>query len=437
MNQTKVSIILPVHNSKTYLKQCIESAMNQTFKEIEIICVCGSGNDGSDALVEEYQKKDSRIIKIVDVNGSYGHKLNIGTKASRGEYIAILETDDYLEKTMVEELYITAMKEKVDFVDADYYEFFEIDNCEYKIIHNKYMDSDVYNRKLYAKDARMSVILSDITANWTGLYKKDFLIKKNLFYNESPGASYQDLGFRYLLACLVDTTYHVNKSLYHYRTDNENSSVKDMKKIFVVQKEYEYIFNQMKKKNILQKYLWDYYYIWKYRDYFWNVQRLQGDGRAAFLQLYRKELLNDIQNGNINQEIIEPRYENCIKKPIDESVDFNSVLNEISVTTAGKMEKLVEIVKKCKDKRIVICGCGVRGKNVNVLLEKENVLCMCDENPDLLGTFIGNRKVISYDDAVNRFPDSMFVVANRFYSKEVVKKLEILGIKREKMVLYD
>ena len=101
------------------------------------------------------------------------------------------------------------------------------------------------------------------------------------------------------------------------------------------------------------------------------------------------------------------------------------------------MEKLVEIVKKCKDKQIVICGCGVRGKNVNVLLEKENVLCMCDENPDLLGTFIGNRKVISYDDAVNRFPDSMFVVANRFYSKEVVKKLEILGIKREKMVLYD
>ena len=104
MDEVKVSIILPVHNSILYLEQCINSVIDQTLKEIEIICVCGSGNDGSDILIENYKKKDGRIIKIDDKNGSYGHKLNIGTKAARGEYIAILETDDYLECDMLEEL---------------------------------------------------------------------------------------------------------------------------------------------------------------------------------------------------------------------------------------------------------------------------------------------------------------------------------------------
>lgn len=437
MDEVKVSIILPVHNSILYLEQCINSVIDQTLKEIEIICVCGSGNDGSDILIENYKKKDGRIIKIDDKNGSYGHKLNIGTKVARGEYIAILETDDYLECDMLEELYKIAVREDVDFVDADYYEFFEIDNSEYKIIHKKYMDNNVYNRKLSGKEAKMSVILSDITANWTGLYKREFLIKKNLFYNESPGASYQDLGFRYLLACLVDTAYHIDKSLYNYRTDNVNSSVKDMKKVFVVQQEYQYIFNQMKERQILQQYLWDYYYIWKYRDYFWNVQRLEGDVRRAFLQVYKTELLFDTKSGHINEKTIEERYKNCIKKPLEKSEEFERALKDTSVTTAKKMEKLVEIVKKCRGKKIVICGCGVRGKNVNVLLAKENVLCMCDQNKELFGKIIGCRRVVSYEEATNKFPDAMFVIANRFHSEEVIKRLELLGIKKEKMVLYD
>lgn len=87
--------------------------------------------------------------------------------------------------------------------------------------------------------------------------------------------------------------------------------------------------------------------------------------------------------------------------------------------------------------KIVICGCGVRGKNVNVLLAKENVLCMCDQNKELFGKIIGSRRVVSYEEATNKFPDAMFVIANRFHSEEVIKRLELLGIKKEKMVLYD
>lgn len=437
MNGCKVSVILPVHNSLPYLQQCLESAINQTLHDIEIICVCGSGNDGSDLMVESYQKKDSRIIKIDDENGSYGHKLNIGTLASNGEYIAILETDDFLQEDMFEILYNTAVSEHVDYVDADYYEFFEMNNCEYNIIHKKYMDESVYNRKLVDKEAKMSAILSDITANWTALYKKEFLVKNALFYNESPGASYQDLGFRYLLACLAESTFHVEKPLYNYRTDNVNSSVKDMNKIFAVQGEYLFVYEQMKKRDIQERYLWDYYYVWKYRDYFWNAQRLAEEGRKAFIEVYVSELAQDTKDGKIRDEIVSDRYINCLKKPLDETEDFIELLNQAIVTTAQRIDVLMRIIDSCSGKNIVICGCGIRGKTVNNLLINEHVLCMCDANQELWGQNIEGRIVMSYIEASHRFPDAIYIVANKLHGNEIACELNQLGIKKENMILYD
>lgn len=436
MSECKVSVILPIHNSKPYLKECIESAMNQTLSEIEIICVCGSGNDGSDLMVEEYQKNDNRIIKIDDTNGSYGHKLNVGILASHGEYISILETDDYIEPTMFEILYDIAAKENVDYVDADYKEFFIMDNCEYKIVHKKYYNYNEYNRKLIGKEAKLSGILSDITANWTALYKKDFLINNNLFYHESPGASYQDLGFRVLSNCLVESVYHVNIPLYNYRTDNENSSVKDNKKVFAVQGEYSFVYEQMRNRHIDEEYLWNYYYVWKYRDYFWNTQRLDEEGRNKFLEVYIKELLEDTNAGNIKKEIIEDRYVNCLIKPLEDQESFNKALEESFTATSKRIDILMRIAKQCKGQQVVICGCGIRGKAVNDLLSNEEVVCMCDSNKELHGTKIRGRIVMSYEEATKKFSEAIYVVANKGNYKEIIEKIESMGIIKERIVLY-
>ena len=101
----KVSIIIPVCNVEVYLRECIESALNQTLKEIEIICVNDGSTDGSLRILKEYAAKDKRVKIIDKENAGYGHTMNIGMDMAQGEYIAILESDDYILPNMMQTLY--------------------------------------------------------------------------------------------------------------------------------------------------------------------------------------------------------------------------------------------------------------------------------------------------------------------------------------------
>ena len=111
-NKPKVSVIMPSFNVEPYIKQCIESVINQSLKEIEIICVDGGSTDGTIEILEEYSYIDSRIKLIRTDVGSYGYQMNLGINIANGEYIGIVETDDYIDEDMFESLYeATTMKQ--------------------------------------------------------------------------------------------------------------------------------------------------------------------------------------------------------------------------------------------------------------------------------------------------------------------------------------
>ena len=97
-----VSIIVTVHNADKYIRECLDSVVNQTYKDIEIICVDGGSKDLSPEILKEYQARDNRIRIINDINTSYGHKINIGIKEAKGDYVAVIESDDIYENNMVE-----------------------------------------------------------------------------------------------------------------------------------------------------------------------------------------------------------------------------------------------------------------------------------------------------------------------------------------------
>ena len=111
----KVSVIIPLHNSEKYISECIESILQQTLSEIELICI-DSSTDGTREILKEYQKKDARIRILEDENSSYGHKLNIGIQRAEGSYVSVVESDDYIEKGMLGALYEIAARNRVDFL---------------------------------------------------------------------------------------------------------------------------------------------------------------------------------------------------------------------------------------------------------------------------------------------------------------------------------
>ena len=119
----KVSVIVPVYNVENYLKQAISSVINQTLKEIEIICVNDGSTDSSKAILDEYQKSDDRIIVVNKSNKGYGAACNTGLKLARGKYVAILEPDDFIDAEMYENLYSLAQSCDADMVKSAFYEF--------------------------------------------------------------------------------------------------------------------------------------------------------------------------------------------------------------------------------------------------------------------------------------------------------------------------
>ena len=117
----KVSIIIPVYNAQKYLRRCLDSLINQTLKEIEIICINDGSTDNSLNILKEYEQNDSRIIIINQENSGIGKARNSGIKIAKGEYIGFVDADDWVDKDYYEKLYNAAKKYDSDIAAGDFY----------------------------------------------------------------------------------------------------------------------------------------------------------------------------------------------------------------------------------------------------------------------------------------------------------------------------
>jgi glycosyltransferase involved in cell wall biosynthesis len=125
-HKPKVSVIVPIYNVEKYLRQCLDSVVNQTLRDIEIICVNDGSPDKCPQIADEYAARDDRIIVIHQPNGGYGVAVNKGIAAATGEYVAIVEPDDFIDSNMYQTLYETAKKNNTDVVKSAFYIYYDI-----------------------------------------------------------------------------------------------------------------------------------------------------------------------------------------------------------------------------------------------------------------------------------------------------------------------
>ena len=116
----KVSVLMPSLNVVRYIRECMESVISQTMKEMEVLCIDAGSTDGTLEILEEYVQKDRRVRLIKADKKSYGHQMNLGLKEAVGEYIGVVETDDLIRPKMYEELYAAARKNNADYVKSDF-----------------------------------------------------------------------------------------------------------------------------------------------------------------------------------------------------------------------------------------------------------------------------------------------------------------------------
>ncbi|EOI0504379.1 glycosyltransferase family 2 protein [Campylobacter coli] len=314
-NTPKVSIIVPSLNSISYIRECIDSILNQTLKDIEILCIDANSTDGTLEILKNYEQKDERLRVIVSDRKSYGYQINLGIKEAKGEYLGIVESDDYIKTNMYERLYEIAKKNDCEVVKGDFY-IFAYGKTEYiNVLRNSY--EDIYNCKMnWNKDIR--IFLGSDGINPIGIYRMDLLKINQIKLNETPGASYQDNGLWFQIFAFAKTIYFINEAFYMLRRDNPNSSVKSKEKVYCACEEYDFIRDFLKKHPDLEKALAPICALHRFGNYMFTLERIDEKYKLDFLKRFSQDFRKILKDkeidenlfGDINMQIINKIVEN-------------------------------------------------------------------------------------------------------------------------------
>ena len=284
MDKPLISILVPCYNVEKYLHQCIDSIIRQTYTNLEIICLNDGSTDTTLDILKEYRKKDDRIIVVDKPNSGYGATMNTGLRMAKGKYVGIVESDDYIEPEMYGTLCSAAEKDGLD-----------ITRCCF-IERNEITHTDRIETFSYVKDGGKVFRPIDIPSSlmikpsiWTGLYNLDFLKKNEIFFLETPGASYQDTSFSFKALAMARKVRFLPEALHNYRI-NSSSSVSSPGKVFCVCDEEAEIRRYIKERGLYER-LKEVMAFRAFSSYKWNYKRLPtANLKRSFIKRWSKEL---------------------------------------------------------------------------------------------------------------------------------------------------
>jgi len=248
-NQPKVSVVVPIYGVEKYLNQCVDSILAQTLKEIEIILVDDGSKDKCPQIIDEYAQKDPRVVAVHQPNGGYGRAVNHGLELATGEYIGIVESDDWIEPDMYEKMYQKAVQTNVDIVKSNFF-----NNLPKKENKNK------WKKEFAIPEGPFSFINYPIflyfhPSIWSCLYKSDLIKKNHIKMEEIPGAGWADNLFQVQSLCYTKKIAYTDDAFYHYRRLNKDDA-KDLKDWHIPFNRTKEIHEWMQQQKITNKDIW-------------------------------------------------------------------------------------------------------------------------------------------------------------------------------------
>lgn len=208
MSTPIISIIVPVYNVEKYLCQCVQSILDQTFQNIEIILVNDGSTDMSASICNEFKEKDHRIVVINKENGGLSDARNVGIKVAKGRYIAFVDSDDFVHKEMLNKLYQRITIDGSDMAVCGYIQYYN---------NVKRSEQYIYGRDEVISPARFfdSILSNEKIGNyaWNKLYKKELFAEITF----PKGKAFEDINTTYKLVLLSDKISIINEALYYYR----------------------------------------------------------------------------------------------------------------------------------------------------------------------------------------------------------------------------
>lgn len=317
----KVSVIVPVYNNEVFVVSCIKSLLAQTLQDIEVIAINDGSTDNSSEILHQFANSDSRLIVVDKENGGYGVGINTGLDMARGEYVTILESDDFADLDMLETLVNYADAFNLEVVRANFYLYWA------KKIKNDHL------LELFGNHECDRVIDPSIRDNqhcfyvqpalWSAIYRTDFIRKNNLRLLETPGAAYQDTAFNFKIWACAKRVMFVHKPFVHYRQDNEASSINNPGKVNTICLEYEEIRRWLREDRpdlhdslspVATKMMCD--------AYTWNAGRVADEFRLEFVKRFGSEFAEAKAAGEVDPALFAPGQLSAVETTISNPQAF-------------------------------------------------------------------------------------------------------------------
>lgn len=380
-NKPLVSVIIPTFNVESYIERCLNSILNQTLTDIEIIIVDDGSSDNSCKIIQNFANNDNRIITIFNSvsSGNSGIPRNQGLHYANGEYICFVDADDYIDKTMLEDLYYKGKQEEADIVTSSgfFRETFGIDKTEVVHLENLSYDPDLNpDRVFLLKTPQFPII-------WFRIYKNSFLKKNNIFLGEYRISA--DLIFSLKCLLLANKVVEVDNIYYHYNFDRPGSTIERRtgEQVLDLFKSYESVVAFIKNNNfdsrymglVINKFIGDFFYCKKnlkesYIDIFENFSKvfvkrnLHSDIQRDFISEYSNKTLDKLYNDYAHYMDI--AYDDFINKA-------NNKLSVSVILPIHNLEKYLEqsinsiLRQKLKNIELILVNDGSQDNSYGVI----------------------------------------------------------------------
>lgn len=387
----KVSVILPSLNVVDYIRECLDSVMNQSLQELEIICIDAGSTDGTEEVLQEYARKDSRIVILHSDVKSYGRQVNMGLDHACGKYVAVLETDDWIMRDMYQCLYEYAIADELDYVAADFDTFYEIQSG-YRYFYRSALFSadkrDWYGRILDSE--QIATLRASDYVLWKGIYNRKFLNDNHIRLHESSGAAFQDMGFLQQVKTFAGKAKYIDESYYRYRQGRDAASSVSPEGLRYYEKEFQWInSNQRFLSNLMDIHKKYYYFtmsislITKYEQI---LECLDGDWEDRRLaepyKWFHAQITDALRCGLIEEAM----YEEELWKKLSLLLGSREEHARQFHYKKREEKKLAHLLLQMTDNRaVIIFGCGKRGERLMLFCDRNhiNVDSFCDNNAAL------------------------------------------------------
>lgn len=433
-----MSVILPSLNVVNYIEECLDSVTGQTLEELEILCIDAGSTDGTLEILQKYADKDKRIRLIHSDKKSYGYQINLGIDQASGEYMGIVETDDYIESKMYEELYQAASEENLDYVKAGFDVFVTPGKEERYCL--RYPMSDF--NQVISSEYFMEKELSNDIYIWNGIYRLSFLKEHAIRLNESPGAAFQDCSFRYLVDIKLNRGMFLDRSFYRYRRDNCSSSTYNPHCVRYNLEECKYIRKWMEKQKDMDVKKYSFIAretVMMALEPYSTLRGVSEPDRETkeALEEFREIIKKDRKDGLLIQEQMLPKHWLEMRLFTEKPKTFEDY---IAISAEAKYAPYRNFIKEMsKKEQIVVFGAGKVSLYALCLMRMngiDRIQAFCDNDERRWGSRYMGYDVLPPAETFRRYPKAYYLIANRAHSTEIKQQLCMAGVMEKSLSVY-